>query len=222
MNPTIRESPRRSPECCAPQLVRDSVGQQVAVYVVALSGLLGLAACTNIVIPPPAAPEPQVVFVLDHGRHASLVLPAVEGGVVRYTYGDWNYYARGEAGVLEATGAAVWPTTAGLGRRQLQTPGTSTGVRAAVLVGIEHLHEVTVAMQAIHRLRARLDTIYRTNIATLRYNPAYDLEFVQHPATYTIVHNSNRVVAGWLRELDCQVTGLLLLSRWQVQRSAEP
>jgi hypothetical protein len=192
--------------------------QNLTVCAVVTASLLGLAACTNVVIPPPAPPEPQSVFVLDHGRHASLVLPAADSGMVRYAYGDWRYYAQWQTGVVETTGAVVWPTTAALGRRELRTPATPAGVRAAVQVGIEHLYEVTVDKRAIRRLRGQLDAVFQANLATRLYNPAYDLEFVHHPDAYTIIHNSNRVVARWLQDLGCQVSGPLLFSRWQVKR----
>ena len=42
---------------------------------VVTASLCNLAACTNRIIPPLAPPNPRAVFVLDHGRHATLVLP---------------------------------------------------------------------------------------------------------------------------------------------------
>ena len=45
---------------------------------------------------------------------------------------------------------------------------------------------------------------------------AYDLVFVPHPDPYSMFHNSNRVVAGWLEQLGCRVEGTTLLSVWQL------
>jgi len=189
--------------------------------VVAVS-LCNLAACTNRIIPPLAPPNPRTVFVLDHGRHATLVLPAADRGIVRYAYGDWQYYAQRKTGLREASLAAVWPTTAGLGRRELRVSATPEGVRAAVQVGIEQLYEVTVDARATSRLRATLDALFQAQRQTWLYNAAYDLEFVPHPEAYTLMHNSNRVVAQWLRALGCRIHGLLLFSRWQVMRPRPP
>ena len=190
--------------------------QGAVVCALVAASLCGPVACTNRILPPPAPPNPRTVFVLDHGRHATLVLPAATHGIVRYAYGDWQYYARRKTGLRETSLAAVWPTPAGLGRRELRVPATPGDVRAAVRVGIEQLYEVIVDARAVSRLRDTLDTLFQAQRQRVLYNAAYDLEFVPHPDAYTLVHNSNRVVAHWLRHLDCRVQGLLLFSRWQV------
>lgn len=174
-------------------------------------------ACVATVIPPPAPEEPRPVFLLDHGRHASLILPAGDGTMVRYSYGDWRYYARRKTGVIQASTAVLWPTRAGLGRRELASPPTSASVRQSVRVGIEHMYELTAGAEAIRQLRHHLDSIFRTNTDTHLYNPAYDLDFVHHPRSYWVFHNSNQVVARWLRQLGCAVRGPTLLSRWRVR-----
>jgi hypothetical protein len=192
------------------------------IYTVVTASLCNLAACTNRIIPPLAPPNPRAVFVLDHGHHATMVLPAADRGIVRYAYGDWQYYAQRKTGLRETLLAAVWPTTAGLGRREFRVPATPEGVRAAVQVGIEQLYEVTVDARAISRLQVTLDALFQAQRETWLYNAAYDLEFVPHPGAYTLMHNSNRVVAHWLRALGCRVRGLLLFSRWQVMRPRPP
>ncbi len=181
------------------------------------AGLFSVAACTNIVTPPPDPLDPQAVFILDHGRHASLVLPATGSGIVRYAYGDWKYYAEAETGFAEASAAALLPTAAGLGRRELPQPPTLGGVRQAVRLGVEAVHEVIVEWPAVVQLREELDSIFRANEATRIYNRSYNLEFVRHPHPYTIFQNSNWMVVNWLRQLGCQVRGLLLASDWSVE-----
>lgn len=179
--------------------------------------LIGCTGCTNVIVPPEAPHRPRSVFVLDHGRHASLVLPAGRDSLVRYSYGDWKYYALRQTGPSETTGAVLWPTRAAFGRRELGGDATATAVRSAVRVGIERLYEVTVDSAAIERLRTALDTLFRSQIDSKIYNRAYDLEFVHHPHDYTIIRNSNKVVALWLRRLDCRVRGPLLFSQWRVE-----
>jgi hypothetical protein len=193
-------------------------------YVVAGSVLL-VQACTTVVAPPAEPAQPRPVYLLDHGKHASLVLPEPQGGMVRYAYGDWRYYALVSTGAAEASAAVLWRTQAALGRRELSGPPSAANVRRGVRVGIEQLYEVVADYPVIEELRARLDSIYQANLETRTYNPAYDLEFVHHPQPYSAFHNSNRVVARWLWELGCDVRGLALLSKWRVQlrkADAEP
>ncbi len=184
---------------------------------VLLAGSLFVTGCTNVVVPPAAPVQPSPVVLIDHGRHASLVLPGPDSGAVRYSYGDWNYYALVKTGFIETSGAALWGTQAGLGRRELSEPPTAAGVRLAVRVGIEAVYELSVESAEVRRLRRRLDGIFRANLETRVYNAAYDLEFVHHPRPYTAIYNSNRVVALWLRVLGCRVRGPLLFSKWRVE-----
>jgi hypothetical protein len=192
-----------------------------ATLVTTLAAWLCTAACTNVVLPPTSPAIPRVVYLLDHGRHASLVLPAAEAGVVRYSYGDWAYYAQRETGMVETSSAAIWSTQAALGRRLLSNPADSAEVRLALKVGIEGLYEIVVESDHIDQLRRRLDGLYRANQDSRIYNSAFDLEFVHHPKPYTLFHNSNRVIAEWLRELGCRVRGLLLFSNWKVRSKQE-
>jgi len=184
-------------------------------------GLLTLQACTTTVVPPIAPKAPRPVFLLDHGRHASLTLPRGDGGIVRYSYGDWRYYAQVRTGVFQGSAAILWPTRAALGRRELPGPPEAAAVRRNVRVWSEQLYELMVDSLAIEILRSRLDSIYDANLESRIYNAAYDLEFVHHPRAYWVFHNSNHVVAGWLKELGCQVRGLALFSKWKVKPLSE-
>jgi len=186
-----------------------------------VAGLLSFQACTTVVVPPVAPNQPRPVFLLDHGRHASLAVPREDGGIVRYSYGDWRYYAQVRTGLFRGSAAILWPTRAALGRRELPGPLEAAAVRRNVRVWSEQVYELMVDSLAVEGLRSELDSIYDANLDTRIYNSAYDLEFVQHPRAYWVFHNSNQVVAGWLKELGCQVRGLALFSKWKVRPPSE-
>lgn len=177
-----------------------------------------LACSSTAIIPPTTAAEPQQVFLLDHGRHASLVLPAGDSVVVRYSYGDWRWYAQQREGVFRGSTAVLWPTRAALGRRELASVPDSVSVRRAVRVGIEHMYMITVDAGDVLTLRRELDSLFDAHAETRIYNSAYDLEFVHHPTPYWLLHNSNQVVAAWLKRLGCTVRGGAMLSNWRIVR----
>ena len=77
--------------------------------------------------------------------------------------------------------------------------------------------ELMVDAGRVDALRFRLDSIYEANLETRIYNAAYDLEFVHHPSAYWALHNSNEVVAVWLKELGCRVRRPVLFSNWTVE-----
>jgi hypothetical protein len=177
---------------------------------------LWLGGCTVRLEPPRQLSEPEPVFLLDHGRHSSLVLPAEGGGLVRYSYGDWQYYALGRTGLTSGFSALFGNTQAALGRRELQGARTAANVRSQVRIGIEQLIELRAEASDVHRLREELDDLYRAALPARVYNAQMDLDFVPHPEPYTLSHNSNLMVAKWLEALGCRVRGRPVLSNWRV------
>jgi hypothetical protein len=182
-----------------------------------LAAALLLAGCTTVLQPPADPSDPQPAFLLDHGRHATLVLPRPEGGLVRYAYGDWAYYGRNRTGVLRGMAALLWPTPAALARRELAGPASRAGVRRAVQVGIEAIHVLPVAGDRARALRQRLDARFAEYGDSRRDNPWYDLTFVRLPERYWMFSNSNQRTAAWLGELGVEVRGAALWSRWRVE-----
>jgi hypothetical protein len=182
---------------------------------IAVAAPLWLSGCGATVYPPQNVAEPAQVGILDHGRHSSLILQ-IPDGMLRYSYGDWNWYALRRTGPAEGTAALLWPTQAGLGRKQLPGPFSPIAVSREVRVEIEDAIYFTVDARAVSRLIERLDRIFHENSAARVYNDAYDLVFVPHPDPYTISNNSNRLVAGWLEQLGCRIEGTTLFSVWQL------
>lgn len=180
-----------------------------------LLATLLLGGCANTVVPPVAPTAPVPAFLLDHGRHASLVLPR-EGGITRYSYGHWDYYAKNRTGALRASGTLFGTNAAGLGRRQLPGPAELGSVRRQVLVPIEHAWRIDVPAARATALTDRLEGIYRDNGASRTDNPWYDLEFVRHPEPYSVGHNSNHVTGEWLRALGCEVDMGGPFSTWEI------
>lgn len=180
-----------------------------------LAALGFLGGCVNRVEPPTNLQAPATVFLLDHGRHTSLVVPAAEGGLVRYAYGDWRYYAERKTGPGHGIAALLWSTPGALGRRALPGPATAQAVRAQVPLLITALYEIEVERKRIGVLRAELDGYFDTADAPLE-TPEVVLSFVRHPRAYSLRHNSNTAIAGWLKTLGCRVSGPAILARWHI------
>jgi len=184
-------------------------------------GLLALAlgACVTTVRPPAAPAQPRTVYLLVHGDHASLVLTRQDARLVRYAYGDWAWYAENRTTPWRGAAALFWPTRAALGRRELPGPATGDNLVAHIREGIDELYRLEVSAGAVDALHAELEALFLSRRDTLHYNPDFDLEFVTHPDDYTMHHNSNRVVAGWLARLGCAIDGGYALTEWRIVRS---
>jgi hypothetical protein len=165
-----------------------------------------MSGCATRVAPPPRQlSEPVPVFLLDHGHHSSLVLPGESGGLVRYSYGDWRYYALGQTDLFTGFKALFRKTPGALGRRELPGPQTAANVRSLIRIGIEQLFELRADASDARRLRDDLDNLFNAGLASRIYNAKMDLDFVPHPEPYTLWHNSNLMVARWLGVLGFDV-----------------
>jgi hypothetical protein len=175
-----------------------------------------LAGCATQILPPADPAEPVDVFVLDHGRHSSLAMPDGQGGIVRYAYGDWRYYALRETGLRRAVAAIGRPTRGAFGRRQLAGPADAGVIAGQLPILTERVLPITVAGEDVRRLREQLDQDFLAASQTLHYSEDLDMEFVRHAVSYTLWHNSNHVVAEWLRELGCEIRGRPIVANWRL------
>jgi len=168
----------------------------------------------TVIIPPSQPEEPRLVYVVDHGMHSRLVLPDEAGGLVQYTYGDWQYFALQQQTVVTALQALFWPTPATLGRRdlssisQVQAPGTNRE---------QQVLELVVSGPQMVQLRSRLDTWFTDHQDNQVHHPASNLHFVKVEPSYTVFHNSNHELVSWLHDLDCEVRGFVLWPNFKVK-----
>ncbi len=181
--------------------------------------LLWLAGCKTTIAPPDDVAEPTTVFVLDHGRHASLVLPTAEGAV-RYSYGDWDYYALRQTGLWSGLRALVTPSPAALGRQPLSLAPTGENLPGQLRVVVDELLPIQVDAGAVAALRRELDDLYDQASGPRHYSAPLDVSFVRYPTAYSFGHNSNRKVAQWLEQLGCEVRGPALLSNWRLAEAS--
>lgn len=184
----------------------------------AIAALLVLSGCATHVVPPTGIAESAKVFILDHGRHTSLVVSTADDEMVRYAYGDWRYYAERRTGPGQAIAALLWNTPSALGRRRLPGPATAAAVRQQVPLEIEALYEIEVERRRIDALRRELDAIFDAGDEP-RETPETALYFVPHPRAYNLFHNSNTAIANWLEALGCEVRGWRIFANWRIDQA---
>lgn len=162
--------------------------------------------------------EPRTVFLIDHGRHPSLVLPRASGGGVRYAYGDFTWFAESETHWSAGARALLLPTQGALGRQELDPWGSAAELRRRIPEGVEHMYGLVVAESAVLALVSRLDDLHDSPPGGKVYNPRFGLTFAPHPEAYWLLNNSNMVTAEWLEDLGVRVSGPALLSRWRMDQ----
>lgn len=187
-----------------------------------LSAMTFFAGCVTTTLYPPTDPEdPRAVFLIDHGRHSSLVISRLDGNLVRYAYGDWRYYADQDTGLASGAGALFWPTPATLARAELDGPPQLDSLRGQLRVGIEEIHVFEVSGGDADRLAEELDALHAEGKSVHQYVDAYDMTFAPHPDPYIWFNNSASVVASWLESMEVEVDGPALFASWRVAETPE-
>lgn len=185
---------------------------------VLLAGLL-LGGCAGVVArtAPESVSETRPVFLLDHGRHSSLVLTRADQSLVRYAHGDWTWYAQDRTGPGRALTALLAPTRSAVGRRQLAPIVDDDELRQQIRVEIQAIHRLTAAAVRIDALDEHLTQLFQAGASERLFNERFDLEFVPGPRPYTLFDNSNHVVAEWLEVLGIGVRGTPIFGRWRLE-----
>ena len=178
-------------------------------------------ACVTTVTPPTRPLDPVNVYLIDHGRTSSLVLPTADGGLIRYVYGNWDWYALIHQTLWTGLRALVWPSPGALGRHRYSGPADPANVRRIFAGWSEQIHPIVVSRPEAARLERELDARFRAHAATLHLNREYDLEFIRDPDAYHLFHDSNHVIADWLRRLGCRVRGPAFWAKWEVREGGK-
>jgi hypothetical protein len=177
--------------------------------------------------PPTNVQDPVRVYVIDYGRTSRLVLPAratahlsaastpestIEKATrVEYAYGDWNWYALNNDSLIDAAGALLIPTRATLGRRAVETTGTT----ASGHVG--KVYTFTVSRTASNNLKDHLDAIIDDPDLTRVHNPLRNMTFVRLRKSYWLPNQSSTEMKSWLQSLGCRVRGWTLIAEFDFE-----
>ena len=169
--------------------------------------LLALSGCAATLQPPSALDEPAPVYVLDHGRHNSLVLVVAPERVMRYAFGEWRWYVDGETGPLRSLDALIRPTPAALGRMHLTGPPEPDCWVDQVGSVIRQVLVFRAEAEQVRLLSERLDAAFDRSEARPYFSQVLNLELIVDERAYTLRFNSNHQVVAWLEELGFTVTG---------------
>ena len=187
---------------------------------IAAAILLALTLCgcgTYTVTPPADVSTPATVYVVDLGNTSKLALPRVDDdGVIEaydaFGFGDWEFYAKSNTSPLYVPFVLFWPTAGTLTKQAY-----AASPHAQLVAFSASVHEVDVEFEAARDLHRRLAERFAANESTRLGDPGFGMNFVRDDESYWLFHQSSSVVAGWLRELGCEVTGWTLVADYRVR-----
>ncbi len=186
--------------------------------VLPLLALLLTGCGAKIVGPAEVEGDKRKVYLLEHGRHSSLLVTAADQTRLRYAYADWAWYVDDEAGLRTGFRAMLRQSRAALGRQRLPAEQPGERLASVVGVGIQEAHIFEVEASRVDALIDSLEALFLAHADEPYYSASRNLTFVEHPEPYTFSKNSNHRVADWLREVGVKVDGNPAVGRWQVER----
>lgn len=172
----------------------------------ALISVFALSGCATAVDCPPVGDDPRVVVLLDHGRHASLVIEDATGTPIRYSYGDRRWYAEEDFSLGSGFAALFRNTPAVVTRIPIDAPPDAAAIAHASGWVNENVYAFEVTAARADALLQRLDQLF---------DGITEGFIAPHPEPYTAFGNSNHKVASWLAELGCNVGARSPFSRWR-------
>jgi len=171
--------------------------------------------CVATVYPQPKVIEPSLVYIADYGIHSGLLLPNGDGRYVEYAFGDWNYAALNHCWPQDGLGAMLVSYQATLGRRYVDLEPGET-VPHPIHPAPHHLHSVYVSRTQMEQVVRELDERYHRNDDVVVYNPENLTSYVKDSEHYSVANNCNHLTARCLREMGCEVRGLIVISNFVV------
>jgi len=228
-------------EASVPSQVRGRGGWLTLPAAIALLVLVGEGCTTTIIGPRVPADRAEMVYLIDYGRHSSLVfpprprmrvsfpdaIPLVSLGVlevedsladhaVEYTYGEWKWFAKNQNAWPDLVRTMLLPTQGTLGRRDLGTSLTADTLPWPIVC--QSAYPIEVDRDRLAALREKIDNRFAAHADTRLTNSQYLMDFVHDDAPYSLAHNCNHVVAQWLRELGCDVRGACVVASFRIVR----
>ena len=187
--------------------------------VVPIAMLIAAGGCATTIAPPPNVANAATVYVIDYGRHSSLLLPAGPGSFSEYAFGDWDWFALRRTTFGDGVRATFFSRASTLGRRQLRLPegvsesGVARALRADRALRIDAPHD------RAESLRRHLDDLFDRHLDTVTYEVESDMWFVRYQGGYWGCYNCNHQTKDWLQALGCDVRGPALTSRFELDSS---
>jgi hypothetical protein len=189
-------------------------GRNLAILALLLAG-----GCSATVVPPSAPVNPVAVYLTDYGRHSSIVLPNHSGTeLTEYDWGDWDWFALGDAHWYTAPRTLFFSRHATIGLRNI--PMQSNLEQLKRELGADAVVRIECSQSLVEALRKRLDEKFSAGSTTLMKSDYSKLWQVKDDSErYWLGHNCNHMTARWLKQLGCKIRGWPVLSHFKVARS---
>lgn len=146
------------------------------------------------------------------GRAFADGLDYSQGRIAQYAYSRFDWAAKDQDQWYRSLFAIMVPGDGTIGTRDLPGPPSEENLRRQFdAIGrhppLDRLYELRVERRKRDELLAELDRRWAEQSGTAVFNQKRGISFVRDTTKYSLGHNCNHVLAGWVRALGCAVSG---------------
>lgn len=191
-------------------------GTPRAIPLLALTALLA-GGCASV-RPQAAVRDPVPVYIGDFGVHSGLFLPTPDGRYAEFQFADWRYAAENKCWPQDAVIALAASPGAAFGRRYHDpVPGGDAPHLTPKPISLQRVDCERVEVYDLYnRLNDHFEQLADRQGKPVR-NPESGVEFVRDAGHYSLLNNCNHLTARSLRELGCEVSGVVVWSKFRVE-----
>ncbi|MBX3359054.1 MAG: DUF2459 domain-containing protein [Phycisphaeraceae bacterium] len=170
--------------------------------------------CATTVVPPKNPHDPVSVYIVDYGKHSSLMVPRDNDRVTEFAFSSWTWEALKWNTWLNVFPILTSPSQGTLCVKEWPGPLNEMTIRMQTTADV--VYNVRVSKQDVDRLIAKLDEAYRKREDELIFHAPTGWVYVKSDTSYWSAHTCNTEVAVWLEELGCTVKGQQVYADFQV------
>jgi hypothetical protein len=176
--------------------------------------LLVPSGCATTITPPRNVADPTPIYLIDYGRHSSIMFRVANDEVREYCFGDYDWAAMNRNAPPDAIRALFNSAGSTLGRKPAEFGGDADQIKSAI--GADDVFRLTVSREKADALLHRLDSIFDSRLNTLTFNASWGMWFVRTPDRYSALHNCNHVTNRWLNSMGVRTRGSTAFARFKI------
>ena len=177
--------------------------------------LLIAPGCATTITPPRNVTDSTPIYLIDYGRHSSIMFRVGGDDVREYCFGDYDWFAINRNTRRDALRALFNSAGSTLGRRPAQFADDVTQIKKGT--NAPHVYRLVVSGEKADELVRHLDAVFDGRLGTLTYNPLSGVWFVRTKDRYSAFHNCNHVTNRWLERLGVKTRGAKMFARFNVE-----
>ena len=191
--------------------MRTGKSRLIFTLIVLLSVVTG---CGAVVTAPVQVQQPVKIYLVDYGKHSSLIFPNGEKSMYEFAWGDFDWFALGEQSIWSGFRALLFSNGSGFGIREYRHITTLEELKK--VNGARSILTIDVEGKKLDKLQSELMARYKPKESHLVYYPPDSMLFAFSREHYWFGYNCNHKTCDWLQTLGCEVHGIAMFGGFRM------